>query len=327
MLPLPRSKSLLLRTCCVVLATTLAWQAHRAAGQTDLRPVPRMQAIQLPLGQVSFQDRGRELTRYYFTPLHRRPFLFPIVGPSGHMLTRIGHPRDPHGHGHHLSFWVSHQNIDGVNFWEDNDHSRIVHDHLERLIDGDDEAALRTHNRWVAKGRGTLLYEQRTIRVRPLDAGEWLLVLDLEFTTHDREVTLGKTPFGFVGVRVAKTMGVRDGGGTIRNSAGAINEAEVFRKPARWVDYSGLSAPETIEGITLMDHPDNANHPSVFHVRDDGWMGACFSYTGPRTLHPDEVLRLRYGLYVHRGAGNAQAIENVWKRFASELPELKIEPR
>ena len=33
--------------------------------------------------------------------------------------------------------------------------------------------------------------------------------------------------------------GVHDGGGTIRNSEGGVNEAGVFWKPARWCDYSG----------------------------------------------------------------------------------------
>ena len=37
---------------------------------------------------------------------------------------------------------------------------------------------------------------------------------------------------------------------------------------------SGPIAPEVIEGITLMDHPSNLNHPSVFHVRGDGWVAA-----------------------------------------------------
>ena len=44
------------------------------------------------------------------------------------------------------------------------------------------------------------------------------------------DVTFGKTPFGFLGVRVAKMIGVKDGGGTIRNSEGGVNEKGVDRK-------------------------------------------------------------------------------------------------
>ena len=100
---------------------------------------------------------------------------------------------------------------------------------------------------------------------------------------------------------MAKTIGVNDGGGEIRNSEGGINETNVLWKRARWVDYSGPIKDRTIEGITLMDHPGNPNHPTFFHVRNDGWMGASLTHDAPRTVMRHKPLRLRYGFYVHRG--------------------------
>ncbi len=108
-------------------------------------------------------------------------------------------------------------------------------------------------------------------------------------------MTLGATPFGMVGVRMAKTIGVNDGGGLIRNSEGNVNEQGpngVFRKKARWVDYSGPITDSAAEGITLFDHPSNPNHPSHFHVRNDGWMGASLTLEKPITITPGEPLRL-----------------------------------
>jgi hypothetical protein len=58
---------------------------------------------------------------------------------------------------------------------------------------------------------------------------------------------LGKTPFGFIGVRMAKTIGVHDGGGTILNSEGALDEKEVFWKHAKWAVYSGPNTPKAHE--------------------------------------------------------------------------------
>ena len=117
-----------------------------------------------------------------------------------------------------------------------------------------------------------------------------MLVIDLQLEARQPEVTLGKTPFGLAAVRMSKTIGVHDGGGTIRNSEGAVNEKEVFWKPARWVDYSGLNAPNVFEGATLMDHPRNPGHPAIFQVRDDGWMGASFTHAAPLTLKPGAPL-------------------------------------
>src|SRR6185369_16734514 len=105
----------------------------------------------------------------------------------------------------------------------------------------------------------------------------------------------------------------------IRNSAGAVNEkglggAEgVFWKPARWCDYSGLVTTDAVEGITLFDHPTNPNHPTVFHVRDDGWMGACLTFDAPRTLEVGRPLRLRYGLYAHAGLPSRDALDKQWQ--------------
>ena len=96
---------------------------------------------------------------------------------------------------------------------------------------------------------------------------------------------------------MAKTIGVTDGGGRILNSAGQRNEAEAFRKPARWVDYSGPITSEQTAGITLMDHPANLNHPSPFHVHNNGWMGIsltlerpCHDYCGETLASPIRVV-------------------------------------
>jgi hypothetical protein len=119
---------------------------------------------------------------------------------------------------------------------------------------------------------------------------------------------------------MAKSIGVRDGGGAILNSEGGVNEAGTFRKPARWIDYSGPIAPGVTNGITLMDHPGNPNHPSVFHTRDDGWMGSCLTFDGPRVVTGSAPLRLRYGLYVHAGAAAPATVEGRWKAFAGTAP-------
>jgi hypothetical protein len=300
----------------------LALTATAAAG----KPVPTAQSIPLPHHEVSFQREGRELARFHSEPEAFRPYVFPVIGPSGRSLTRLGHPHDPVSHSHHNSVWISHNDVNGVNFWEDRGRGRISVLHTEQLEDGDEEAAVVTVAEW--RGDGTvMLNERRRTGFRPLPNDEWLLLIDLLLVpSGTNDVALGKTPFGLIGVRVAKTIGVNDGGGTIRNSEGAVDEKEVFWKPAKWVDYSGPVTPHASEGVTLLDHPENPNHPTVFHVRNDGWMGASFTFDEPRVIRPGESLQVRYGLYVHAGVPKLPDLQRVWEEFA-RLPRPDLQKR
>ena len=292
---------------------------------------PALQAIPLPGHQVSFVMRNKEVARYHFGPELKRPFVFPIIGPGGGMLTRMGHPRDPESHSHHNSVWVSHQSVSGINFWEDRGAARIAHQRVLRFEDSDDRAFVETENLWLGPDGRPLLRELRRTGIEAVIAAPeqntgtaaraglgWMLQIDLHFEPAGKdEVTLGQTPFGVIGVRMAKSIGVNDGGGTIRNSEGGIDEAGCFRKPARWCDYSGFSQDTSSEeGITLMDHPLNLNHPVPFHVRNDGWMGAAVTFPAAHVVKPGQPLRLRYGLYVHGKLPPVEEIEAQWQRFA-----------
>jgi len=308
---------------------TLILLAVCPLAQVDLpaaKPVPAVQVLPLPGNQASIEREGREIARYYFDTGKQgerlpRPFLYPLIGPSGKSLTRMGHPRDANGHSHHKSLWISHHDLGGAAFWNDAKSStgRIAHQRVIRYEDADGEALIEVENAWLdrpgSEGK-PLLIEQRAMRFIPQADGQWLLVLDLTFTAPKQPVSFGKTNFGVIGVRMAKTIGVHDGGGMIRNSEGAVNEPQVHEKRARWVDYSGPITPNAREGITLLDHPANFNHPSVFHVRDDGWMGAALTFAAPRTVEPGEPLKLRYGLWVHAGVPTAAVIDEQFAAFA-----------
>ena len=291
------------------------------------KPVPRMQVVPQPHGELSFQRNGVELTRYHFAKDQQRPFLFPVNGPAGRSLTRLGHPRDPVTHSHHNSVWLSHQSVNGTNFWEDRGSAHIEHQKVTLLEDGDSAAFAETINAWKAADGAVLMDEVRRITVQSLPDGEWMLVIDARFIPREQDVVLGQTAFGMFAVRMAKTLGVADGGGTIRNSEGGVDEAGCFRKPARWVDYSGPITPAAQEGLTLFDHPQNLHHPVPFHVRNDGWMGTALTFPAAHTIPKGGELRLRYGLYVHAGVPSAEQVQERWAGFAAnDFPKLLSKP-
>jgi len=310
---------------CFLAGLLIGSSARAQEALPSPKPIPRLAVVPMPYHQASFQRDGVEITRYYFGQGLNRPYLFPVIGPSGRSLTRMGHPRDPESHSHHNSVWISHTDVNGVDFWSDGGKGKIRHKRIVKYEDGGESSSIVTENEWVTAEGGRLLDETRQVTVLLLEGKEWLMVIDVELKVVDKPVTLGKTPFGMIGVRMAKTIGVNDGGGRIRNSEGGVNEKEIFWKQARWVDYSGAITDNAIEGVTLFDHPKNVNFPSFFHVRNDGWMGASLTFDGPRTIEADKPLRLRYGLYVHGEMKPIDAIEAQWKKFCELGPLTNLE--
>jgi hypothetical protein len=55
---------------------------------------------------------------------------------------------------------VSHNDVNGVSFWDDRGRGRIVHLRVEELGDGPDEASALTVNEWRADD-GTVLLRER----------------------------------------------------------------------------------------------------------------------------------------------------------------------
>jgi hypothetical protein len=293
------------------------------ASAQSAKSVPTLQVLPQPYDQAAFVRGDAEVARYHFGANLRRPFVFPLVGPSGRSLTRMGHPRDAQSHSHHNSVWVAHHSVNGLSFWGDTATGRIVHQRIDQYEDLGDVSWITSTNHWVDEGKANqvVLVERRRTTVQLLPGNEMWLYLDVQLEApKERPATLGKTPFGLVGVRMAKTIGVNDGGGEIRNSSGKSGEKEIFWQPAKWCDYSGPIRENTLEGITLMDHPSNPNHPTVFHVRSDGWMGSSLTFDGDRVIEHGKPLRLRYGLYVHAGKPAVEALEKRWEEFARATP-------
>jgi hypothetical protein len=287
---------------------------------------PRCQAIP-GIDRASRLIDGREVVGYEFAPGGSRPFFDPVLGPSGRMLTRMGHP-NPVGHEHHKSVWFGHQFVDGVNFWGEPNGLDVQTRHRRVLWyeDGPEWAAFAAEVEWYAEG-SVRLSQLLIAAVEPMGAdGSYALDLQSRFTSPDgRPIELGKTNFGFLGVRVAKTISEQFGGGRLTNAEGHTGEDAIFGTRSRWVDYSGPVAPGVTEGICYLDHPDNPRHPAHWHVRRDGWMEAAFCLAEPYGVAVDHPLDLRYRLLVHPGPADPAALDRAWKRFA-ETPAYAYNP-
>jgi hypothetical protein len=278
---------------------------------------PRCQVLPLPDHQVSFQVDGAERLRWHFGPSYPRPFFYPLLGPSGSPLTRMGHPGAP-DHDHHRSIWFAHAKVLGIDFWSDRGPARVRQKQWLQYQDGDDEAAMAVLLGWYDGHDPKELLEQELIAgARPGPDGETFLEVQAAFRPAAESLEFGKTNFGFLAVRVAKNLSEHFGGGVLTNSEGAKGEPALFGRAARWMDYSGPVPKGGHEGITYFDHPTNPGSPVHWHVREDGWMGAAVCLNGSIVTTRKQPLMLRYLLHAHRGNLDTAKAEKIAEGFAA----------
>lgn len=306
---------------------------------------PRCQIVPLPDHQISVQIDGSEQTRWHYGKQYPRPFFYPFNGPSGETLTRMGHP-GASNHDHHRSVWFAHHKLLGIDFWSDNTGARIQQKEWLVFEEGDERAILATRLGWFDGHEPKELVDQVVIAIfRPAANGETLLELQSIFHPTSDSIEFQQTNFGFLAVRMARSISEHFGAGRLTNSEGLIGEKDaagkpnIFGKKARWMDYSGPvlpaannGAPATsqkpanngiVEGITYFDHPGNPGFPNRWHVREDGWMGASPCMDGPLQTTRETPLRLRFLLHAHAGPIDSSKADALAEQFAT-WPEFDV---
>ena len=278
-------------------------------------------------------------TSYHYGSEQARPYLYPVVGPYGHGITRnypmvTGVPGETSDHRHHRSLYTAFGEVNGVDHWsEGQGHGRIVHRRFTAVVSGPVYGRIVAENDWVSHSGQTVVTETREMVFYNTPAGCRSLDYTVAFHAGDEAVTFGDTKEGgIISVRVASSMDVNRGlGGQINNAYGGLDERETWGKPSPWCDYSGPVAGRSV-GIALFDHPTNLRYPTQWHVRNYGLMTAnCFGWSyyendtsldGSHTMPPYTDMAFRYRVYVH--AGGAEHVSGHFLDFAFP-PQIAVE--
>ena len=260
----------------------------------------------------------------------RRPYLHPVVGPGGETLTRsfpmvAGVPGETDDHPHHKGIWLAHGDVNAVDNWSEIDPTGFtLHRAFRTLVDGPVYGRAVAEADWVRPDRRTVLLRE-TRDMTFYDLGD-ARAIDLHVSLSAAEdVLFGDTKeAAMVAVRVASTMDeVR--GGRVENADGAVGEAEVFGRRSPWCDYSGPVGGRTL-GVALFDHDGNFRHPTNWHARDYGLLGAnpfgLSVYEGPthngeHLLPAGETLQFRHRVYVHYGNASEALIADRYRDYVN----------
>ena len=292
----------------------------------------RCQVVPIDGHRASFQVAGKEVTRWNFGTEYPRPFLYPVLGPSGQTLTRMGHPGAPN-HDHHQSVWFAHNKVLGIDFWGNNSGALIRQEEWLAYEDGPEFARMAVLLGWYDGHDPSPLVQQELIMTfRPLPDHEYTLEFESRFKPLADELEFQQTNFGFLAVRMAKSISAYFGGGQLTGTNGATGEPALFGEPNPWMDYSGpVLVPaadgqfkSVVEGITYFDHPQNPAFPAKWHVREDGWMGASACRDSNLIATREKPLHLRQMLFVHRGGVNHERNQELLAEWGAR-PEFIVQ--
>jgi hypothetical protein len=242
-----------------------------------------------------------------------KPFWYPLYSPSGLRLTE----NSPADHPHHHSLWFGHADVNGYDVWsETGKEGRIVLQEIRDIVAGPVFVGWTETNFWLSPDREKLFAEDRTHRLWRVDQG-YLLDMRFVFRATEGEVRFGQVKDGGLGLRVADSMDVEDGG-VIVNSHGDRNEAGTFDRQADWVDFSGLVAGR-VGGLALFNGPDVPPHP--WFTRDYGPALSNFMRFEPYTIAAGEQLQLSFRVYLHDGDAAAAEVAEHYLAYRRP-PEL-----
>ncbi|CAN5905960.1 hypothetical protein BH23PLA1_BH23PLA1_22980 [soil metagenome] len=308
-----------------------------------LEPAPEAEAgvrLEATGDDVQVSIGGEPFT-VYRTREGTKPYLYPVIGPTGKPMTRAfpmeeveGEERD---HPHQRSFWFTHGDVNGYDFWASDPlnrpsprHGRIVETEKRTVSSGSAVGVLRTCNDWLTGEGEKLCEDERTIRFYDTEEGR-IVDFDITIKATNGPVTFGDTKEGTFGIRIASSMDVkRKQGGRITNAEG-ITDGDAWGKASPWVDYTGPIDGQTV-GVAILNHPESFRHPTTWHVRDYGLFAANpFGYKdfgqderGDHELAEGESITFRYRVIFHKGDTEEASIPNAYKAYA-EPPKVEIQ--
>ncbi len=306
---------------------TLAKGKH--SGKNDV-------SIKKDSGKLSINIGGKPFTEYRTKTSKKQPLqvFYPLFGPDGVRMTR-GFPMEKfdgeaEDHPHHQSLWVSHGDVNGVNFWHLGDNQGYQrHQEFTAINVGPVCGRIVQCLDWEDQGGKKLINETRTVTIWNTHDGARMMDFDIEMTPASGDVAFGDTKEGgLLSLRIAYTMREKlpngDRGGVITNAEGAVGSGDAWGKASRWCDYSGPVGGITA-GLTIMDHPANMFYPTRYHVRNYGLFTANpFGLShfigkgndGTQVLKSGESWRQHYRLYIHNGDVKQADVKGVYANYA-----------
>ena len=145
--------------------------------------------------------------------------------------------------------------------------------------------------------------------------GLWWMDADITVTARE-DVTIKQAKHSFFALRVISQLSPLYGG-VLANSEGGTGAEGTYGKPARWCGYHGKTYGDVVEGLAVMDHPENPWAPCPWFTRDYGHFSPSpFAFLKqPWTLPKGKSIRIRYRVALHAGTPQQAGLDTLYKKW------------
>ncbi|MEL6250852.1 MAG: PmoA family protein [Bacteroidota bacterium] len=248
-----------------------------------------------------------------------RPYLHPIMAPDGNgELTQYSPGHHRHQTGLYwgftrvngavadpdslLRFFYSRektpeqQALVGRDFFHHPDGDYWKRKDLEVLNERGDQLSWQTQYEMLdANGEAMILETQSWTFSQEGDKNR----LDLEWKAEAlRDIRIGAFDYGGMFLRMPWYKDIE---GAVVNSAGQQNQ-EAEGQKAKWVDVGmGIEGRNDWGHIAILDHPENANHPTPWRVDGQLGVGPCRAIDGDWTIAKGESETMKFSLLIYTG--------------------------
>jgi Methane oxygenase PmoA len=326
-------------TAIVIFSGQLSSLPAHAASTYTLVPAQYGMQLKTPDGRVIFEYVTKKPENIGLTS-PSAAYFDPVNTPSGERVTNTAPDDHPHHRGIFLGFLDSefHQptgtynappnhrvhdfDVHRADFWSWGFYAprdgRVIQNRDIKLVSADSKhAQIEIHNDWLIENHKWLAETDEVTATQK----EGVFVIDIYYKLAPVvDYVLNEASFGGFAVQAQK-----NGDWYYSTASGKVNlppptydipDSDWPSEP--WYDYTiHLKSDGKVVGIAVLDHP--LNPPTRW--QNTVWLlNPCITSFGPKTIHPDEPLMLRYRIVVHDGPSPTEVLQKLseeWRGMQS----------
>ena len=230
--------------------------------------------------QVIVKLDGEIFTSYKFSNDLKKPYLYPVTGPSSGESVTIESQADRYPH--HNSLWFGCDHVNGGNYWQDtNERGQILSQGPKIKKAKGNKIVITDVCLWKQPDQEPVIRDRRAITITAPNKD--LRIIDFDITLEPlTDITITNTNHSLFSGRMTPELGVEKGG-VLVNAEGALSEKGTFGIASPWCDYYGARNGVT-EGMAILQHPENRWYPSKWFTRASSSRNAAASNSLPRLL-------------------------------------------